>query len=133
MLGQGETTSVFQLEGSGMRRYIQELKPTTVEDLSAMVALYRPGPMAEIPKYIKAKHKEIPVTYPHPVLEPILKPTYGVIVYQDQVLFIARAISGYSLGAADILRRAMGKKHKDEMAKEQERFVAGRGQERNLG
>ncbi len=125
MLGQGETTSVFQLEGSGMRRYIQELKPTTVQDLSAMVALYRPGPMSEIPRYIKAKHKEIPVTYPHAVLEPILKPTHGVIVYQDQVLYIARAISGYSLGAADILRRAMGKKHKEEMAQEEEHFVEG--------
>jgi DNA polymerase III subunit alpha len=125
MLGQGETTSVFQLEGSGMRRYIQELKPTSVEDLSAMVALYRPGPMAEIPRYIKGKHGEIPVTYPHPLVEPILKPTYGVIVYQDQVLFIARAIAGYTLGAADILRRAMGKKHKEEMEQEQDNFVKG--------
>jgi len=125
MLGRGETTSVFQLEGSGMRRYIQELKPTTVQDLAAMVALYRPGPMNEIPKYIAAKHGEIPVTYPHPLLEPILSPTYGVIVYQDQVMFIARAIAGYTLGAADILRRAMGKKKKEEMAKEQKNFVQG--------
>ena len=125
MLGRGDTTSVFQLEGSGMRRYIQELKPTSVQDLSAMVALYRPGPMNEIPKYIKAKHGEVPVTYPHPVLEPILQPTYGVIVYQDQVMFIAQAISGYSLGAADILRRAMGKKKKEEMANEQKHFVEG--------
>jgi len=125
MLSEGETTSIFQLEGSGMRRYIRELKPTSVADLAAMVALYRPGPMNSIPTYIQAKHGEIPVTYPHPLLEPILKPTYGVLVYQDQVLFIARAIAGYSLGKADILRKAMGKKIKEEMRKEQANFLAG--------
>ena len=125
MLGRGETTSVFQLEGSGMRRYIQELKPQDVQDLAAMVALYRPGPMAEIPRYIKARHHESEPTYLHDVLKPILEPTFGVIVYQDQVLHIARAVAGYTLGAADILRRAMGKKKKDEMAREQKHFLEG--------
>jgi DNA polymerase-3 subunit alpha len=125
MLSEGETTGVFQLEGAGMRRYIKELRPTSVSDLAAMVALYRPGPMAHIPTFIKAKHGEIPISYLHPALESILKPTYGVIVYQDQVLFIARAIAGYSLGQADILRRAMGKKKPEEMKKERENFIAG--------
>jgi len=125
MLGRGETTSIFQLEGSGMRRYVRELKPTSVADLAAMVALYRPGPMEHIPTYIKAKHGEIPITYPHPALKPILERTYGVIVYQDQVLFIARAIAGYSLGRADILRRAMGKKDPIKMAQERDNFIAG--------
>ncbi|MBI4758587.1 MAG: DNA polymerase III subunit alpha, partial [Chloroflexi bacterium] len=125
MLSEGETTGVFQLEGAGMRRYIKELRPTSVSDLAAMVALYRPGPMAHIPTFIKAKHGEIPISYLHPALESILKPTYGVLVYQDQVLFIARAIAGYSLGQADILRRAMGKKKPEEMKKERENFIAG--------
>lgn len=125
MLGRGETTSVFQLEGSGMRRYIRELKPQNVQDLAAMVALYRPGPMAEIPKYISARHGVTKPQYLHPVLEPILQPTYGVIVYQDQVLRIARAVAGYTLGAADNLRRAMGKKIKEKMVAEHERFIRG--------
>jgi len=125
MLGEGETTSIFQLEGSGMRRYVKELKPTSIADLAAMVALYRPGPMQSIPQYIRAKHGEIPITYLHPKLKPILEPTYGVLVYQDQVLFIAREVAGYSLGRADILRKAMGKKIKEEMAGEQSGFLEG--------
>ncbi|MFQ6059164.1 MAG: DNA polymerase III subunit alpha [Anaerolineae bacterium] len=125
MLSQGETTGIFQFEGAGMRRYIKELKPTSVSDLAAMVALYRPGPMEHIPTFIKAKHGQIPVTYLHPTLEPILKETYGVIVYQDQVLFIAQAIAGYTLGQADILRKAMGKKIPEEMRKERTNFIAG--------
>jgi DNA polymerase-3 subunit alpha len=110
MLGRGETTGVFQLESAGMRRYIQQLKPQNVRELAAMVALYRPGPMEHIPTYIARKHGREPVTYPHPLLEPILKETYGVIVYQDQVLKCVQALAGFSLGKADILRRAMGKK-----------------------
>jgi DNA polymerase-3 subunit alpha len=125
MLGEGETTSIFQLEGSGMRRYVKELKPTSIADLAAMVALYRPGPMQSIPQYIRAKHGEIPITYLHPRLKSILEPTYGVLVYQDQVLFIAREVAGYSLGRADILRKAMGKKIKEEMAGEQSVFLEG--------
>ena len=110
LLASGETTGIFQLEGPGMRRYIKELKPTKFMDISAMVALYRPGPMEHIPTFIRAKHGLESVRYPHPDLIPILEDTYGVIVYQDQVLFIVQRFAGYSLGRADIIRKAMGKK-----------------------
>ena len=110
LLASGETAGVFQLEGAGMRRYIKELKPTTFGDIAAMVALYRPGPMEHIPIFIDAKHGRKPIKYPHPTLENILKDTYGVIVYQDQVLFIVREFAGYTLGQADIFRKAMGRR-----------------------
>ncbi len=125
MLGEGETTAIFQLEGSGMRRYIKELLPTSIADLAAMLALYRPGPMNAIPQYIASKNQQVEVTFLHPLLEPILSPTHGVLVYQDQVLFIARAVAGYSLGQADILRKAMGKKIAEQMRKEKAHFLAG--------
>ncbi len=125
MLGQGETTGVFQLESAGMRRYIQSLKPNSIRDLAAMVALYRPGPMAHIPTFIRAKHGLDPIRCPHDLLKPILEETYGVIVYQDQVLRIVQAIAGYTLGQADILRRAMGKKKRETMAQERANFVDG--------
>lgn len=125
MLGKGETFGVFQLESAGMRRYIQELKPTNIADLCAMVALYRPGPMDHIPRYIEGKHGRIPISYPHPDLASILDETYGVIVYQDQVLLIARQFAGYTLGQADIMRKAMGKKKAEIMEAEEARFVAG--------
>jgi len=125
LLSSGETAGVFQLEGAGMRRYIKELKPTTFSDIAAMVALYRPGPMEHIPTFIKAKHGLEPVHYPHPALASILEETYGVIVYQDQVLFIVRAFAGYSLGQADIFRKAMGKKIPEVMKKERRNFIAG--------
>jgi DNA polymerase-3 subunit alpha len=125
LLSDGETTGVFQLEGSGMRRYIKELKPSTFSDIAAMVALYRPGPMEQIPRFIKAKHGLEPIHYPHTALADILKETYGVIVYQEQVLFIVRTFAGYSLGQADIFRKAMGKKIADVMKKEKRNFVAG--------
>jgi len=125
LLSDGETTGVFQLEGVGMRRYIEQLKPTVFSDIAAMVALYRPGPMQHIPTFIKSKHGEIPISYPHPSLEPILKETYGVIVYQDQVLLIVQAFAGYSLGQADIVRKAMGKKIADIMVQEKQRFIDG--------
>lgn len=125
LLSSGETTGVFQLEGIGMRRYIEQLKPTVFSDIAAMVALYRPGPMQHIPTFIKSKHGEIPIKYPHRSLEPILKETYGVIVYQDQVLLIAQAFAGYSLGQADIVRKAMGKKIADIMVQERQRFIDG--------
>ncbi|MCX7912242.1 MAG: DNA polymerase III subunit alpha [Dehalococcoidales bacterium] len=125
LLSSGETVGVFQLESSGMRRYIKELKPSTFKDVAAMVALYRPGPMEHIPRFIDAKLGKIPVTYPHPALENILRETYGVIVYQEQVLFIVREFAGYSLGQADILRKAMGKKIADLMKKEKSNFIAG--------
>ncbi|WP_322796531.1 DNA polymerase III subunit alpha, partial [Tepidiforma sp.] len=125
MLGKGETFGVFQLESAGMRRYIQELQPTCIADLCAMVALYRPGPMQHIPRYIDGKHGRVPITYPHPDLADILDETYGVIVYQDQVLLIARQFAGYTLGQADIMRKAMGKKKAEIMAEERGRFIAG--------
>jgi len=125
LLSSGETAGVFQLEGAGMRRYIKDLKPTTFSDISAMVALYRPGPMEHIPTFIKAKHGIEPIRYPHPTLASILEETYGVIVYQEQVLFIAQAFAGYSLGEADILRKAMGKKISEVMHEEKRNFIAG--------
>jgi len=125
LLASGDTTGVFQLEGSGMRRYIRELKPTVFSDIAAMVALYRPGPMEQIPRFIRSKHGEEPICYSHPALEEFLKETYGVIVYQEQVLFIVREIGGYSLGKADIFRKAMGKKKADVMEKERKNFIGG--------
>jgi len=125
LLSSGETMGVFQLEGAGMRRYIKELKPTTFSDIAAMIALYRPGPMEHIPTFIKAKHGLEPIRYPHPALASILEETYGVIVYQDQVLFIVQAFAGYSLGQADIFRKAMGKKIAAVMKKEKRNFVSG--------
>lgn len=125
LLASGETAGVFQLEGAGMRRYIKELKPTTFGDIAAMVALYRPGPMEHIPTFIDAKHGRKPIRYPHPALENILKDTYGVIVYQDQVLFIVREFAGYTLGQADIFRKAMGKKIAEVMRKEKRSFTTG--------
>ncbi len=125
LLSSGETAGVFQLEGAGMRRYIKELKPTTFSDIAAMVALYRPGPMEHIPTFIKAKDNPNLIHYPHPTLESILKETYGVIVYQEQVLFIVQALAGYSLGQADIFRKAMGKKIPEVMKKERQNFITG--------
>ena len=125
LLASGETADVFQLEGSGMRRYIKDLKPTHFRDIMAMVALYRPGPMEHIPTYIRAKNGEESVQYPHPDLQDLLEETYGVIVYQDQVLFIVQKFAGYSLGQADIFRKAMGKKVPEIMAQERERFLRG--------
>jgi DNA polymerase-3 subunit alpha len=125
MLTAGETFGVFQMESAGMRRYVQELRPTSVKDLAAMVALYRPGPMQHIPTYIAAKHGHQAITYPHADLSELLDETYGVIVYQDQVLLIAQHFAGYSLGQADVMRKAMGKKVRAIMAAEEERFIEG--------
>ena len=110
LLSEGETVGVFQLESAGMTRHIKELKPTSLTDVAAMIALFRPGPMEHINTFIDAKHGRQEVSYIHPALEEILEETYGVIVYQDQVLHIAREFAGYSLGEADIVRKAMGKK-----------------------
>jgi len=125
LLARADTAGVFQLEGTGMRESLKRLKPDRFEDIIAMVALYRPGPMDNIPTYINRKHREEPILYPHPMLEPILTETYGVIIYQEQVMQIAQVLAGYSLGEADLLRRAMGKKDKNEMAKQKARFVEG--------
>ncbi len=125
LLSRGETTGVFQLESAGMRRYLKQLKPTTVDDITAMVSLYRPGPMDKIPDYIKCKHGEKEVTYLHKDLEPILKPTYGVGIYQEQILEMAKVFAGFSLGEADLLRRAIGKKIKKELDSQREKFIQG--------
>jgi DNA polymerase-3 subunit alpha len=125
LLAKADTIGVFQLESTGMRESLKRLKPDRFEDIMAMTALYRPGPMDNIPTYINRKHGEEPVDCLHPMLEPILKETYGVIIYQEQVLQIAQVMAGYTLGQADILRKAMGKKDKSIMAKQQAEFVAG--------
>src|SRR5438132_920806 len=125
MLARGETFGVFQLESGGMTRYVQELRPSSIQDLAAMVALYRPGPMQHIPTYVRAKHGLEAIHYPHPDLADILDETYGVIVYQDQVLLIAQKFAGYSLGQADVMRKAMGKKVRAMMHAEEERFLKG--------
>jgi DNA polymerase-3 subunit alpha len=125
LLGSAETVGVFQLEGSGMRRYIKDMKPASVRDLAAMIALYRPGPMEHIETYIRASKGLEAVQYPHPDLATILEETHGVIVYQDQVLLILQAFAGYSLGGADIVRKAMGKKNADLMRQEKQKFLDG--------
>ncbi len=125
MLGRGETVGVFQVEGRGMTQYLKELRPTNIGDIAAMIALYRPGPMVNIPHYIARKHGQEPVEYPHPLLEDTLRDTFGVLTYQDQVLQVLRKVAGYSLGQADIVRKAMGKKDRALMEKEQPRFLEG--------
>ncbi len=127
LLGRGETVGVFQFESGGMREYLRKLKPDRFEDLIAMNALYRPGPLGSgmVEDYIERRHGEKKIRYPHPKLEPILKPTYGVIVYQEQVMQIASELAGYTLGGADLLRRAMGKKKVEEMQKQRKIFLDG--------
>lgn len=125
MLGKGDTTGVFQLESAGMRDVLRKLKPDRFEDIIAVVALYRPGPMDNIPAYIARKHGTEKPDYLYPSLESILKETYGIMIYQEQVMQIAQTLSGYSLGGADLLRRAMGKKIKEEMDDQRKIFVDG--------
>ena len=125
MLCRGEATGVFQLESSGMRDVLRKLRPDRFEDIIAVVALYRPGPMDNIPSYIKRKHGEERPDYLHATLEPILKETYGIMIYQEQVMQIAQTLSGYSLGGADLLRRAMGKKIQSEMDAQRAGFIDG--------
>ncbi|MGE0733351.1 MAG: DNA polymerase III subunit alpha [Alphaproteobacteria bacterium] len=125
MLGHGDTTGVFQLESAGMRDVLRNLKPDRFEDIIAVVALYRPGPMENIPSYISRKHGREKPDYLHPSLEKLLKETYGIIIYQEQVMQIAQELSGYTLGGADLLRRAMGKKIKSEMEAQRATFVEG--------
>lgn len=125
MLAKGETTGVFQLESAGMRRYIKELKPTTIFDLMAMVALFRPGPMQVIPEFIARKQDPTRIFYPDPRLKDVLKQSYGIIAYQDDVLLTAITLAGYSWGDADKLRKAVGKKIPTEMKKQKEKFIEG--------
>jgi len=130
LFGNGETTGIFQFESPGMREYLCKLKPTCIEDLIAMVALYRPGPMDNIDMFINRKHGKEKIEYLHPLLEDVLKVTYGVIIYQEQVMRIAQVMGGFKLGEADILRKAMGKKNVAEMAKMGGQFIEGAA---NLG
>ncbi len=125
MLSRGETEGVFQLESSGMKQFMKELKPRNIEDVIAGISLYRPGPMDQIPRYIKNKNHPESLSYTHPILEKILDVTYGCMVYQEQVMQIVRDMAGYSLGRADMVRRAMSKKKADVMAEERKNFIYG--------
>jgi DNA polymerase-3 subunit alpha len=123
VLADGDTTGVFQLESSGMRKYLRELKPNVFEDIIAMLSLYRPGPLAYIPTYIARKHGREKVAYPHPSLETILKPTQGIAIYQEQIMQLVQAFAGFSLGEADILRRAIGKKKVELLMEQKGKFI----------
>ncbi|PZD94248.1 DNA polymerase III subunit alpha, partial [Paenibacillus sambharensis] len=125
LLGRGETTGIFQLESAGMRRVLRDLKPSSFEDIVSVLALYRPGPMEFIPNYIAAKHGREEVVYPHPSLEPVLGDTYGIIVYQEQIMQIASGMAGFTLGEADLLRRAVSKKKREVLDEERAHFVGG--------
>ncbi len=125
LLSSGNTVGLFQIESAGMREALMQMKPNHIEDIIALVALYRPGPMSNIPTYNDCKHKKKTPDYLHPLLEDILKPTYGVIIYQEQVMQIAQKLSGFTAGQADILRRAMGKKKRAELEKQKQNFIDG--------
>ena len=125
LLNKAETLGVFQLESGGMRDLCRKFQISSVEHITALIALYRPGPMELIPEFIKRRHGEVKIEYEHPLLEPISKETYGILIYQEQVMQAAQILAGFTLGAADILRRAMGKKKVEEMAKQREKFVKG--------
>ena len=126
IFSKADTQGVFQFESAGMKRVLTQLKPETIEDIIAVISLYRPGPMDSIPQYIKNRHNPKLVTYKHPLLKPILKVTYGCIVYQEQVMQICRELAGYSYGRADLVRRAMAKKKADVMAQERQYFIHGK-------
>ena len=132
LISSGDTNGIFQLESDGMKSMLVELKPDCFEDIVAAVALYRPGPMDQIPDYIKRKHGQLAIEYPHPALAEVLKPTYGHMVYQEQVMQAAQIMGGYTLGSADILRRAMGKKKREEMEKQRLIFTKGADELHNL-
>jgi len=129
MISTGKCEGIFQLESAGMKNFMKELKPQSIEDLIAGISLYRPGPMDFIPQYIKGKNNPGDITYDSPMLEPILKPTYGCIVYQEQVMQIVRDLAGYSLGRSDLVRRAMSKKKTSVMEKERQNFIYGNPEE----
>jgi len=125
LLQAGNTKGIFQLEGDGITRYLKQLKPTIFEDIVAMVALYRPGPIQFIPDFIKGKHKKKKIEYLHPKLKPILETTYGVMIYQEQLMEIAKQLAGFTLAEADVLRKAVGKKIKELLHSQEEKFIAG--------
>ena len=132
LIASGNTLGVFQLDGQGVRDVLRKVRPTNIEEIIAITALYRPGPMDNIPLYIQRKFDPKKIAYEHPALEPVLKTTFGIPVYQEQVIRMAQVIAGYSLGEADILRRAMGKKIKSEMEQQREKFVTGAKQKLNV-
>jgi DNA polymerase-3 subunit alpha len=125
LLANANTVGVFQLESSGMRRYLKELKPNNLEDITTMISLYRPGPMELIPEYLDRKHGRKPITYLHPKLEPILKNTYGIMIYQEQLMSAVRALANFTLAEADVLRKAVGKKLSKLLAEQKEKFISG--------
>ena len=125
MIGEGKTVGIFQLESAGMTSFMKELKPDNLEDIIAGISLYRPGPMAEIPRYIRNKNSMDKVEYETPQLEEILGVTYGVMVYQEQVMEIVRKLAGYSMGRTDLVRRAMSKKKHKVMEEERYNFIHG--------
>ncbi|OFX31598.1 MAG: DNA polymerase III subunit alpha [Armatimonadetes bacterium RBG_16_67_12] len=125
LLSRGETVGIFQLEGAGMTRHVKDLKPTRIEDIMAMVALFRPGPMANIPSYIRRKHGQEKAATLHPLMDEVLADTYGVMVYQEDVMAVAQAVAGYTLAEADTLRYAVGKKIADKLAAHREKFLTG--------
>ena len=129
LIGSGDTDAVFQLESGGMKKFMRDLKPRNLEDIIAGISMYRPGPMKKIPQYLEFHAKPDKITYEHPLLEPILKVTYGTIIYQEQVMAIVQRLAGYSLGQADIIRRAMGKKNVDEMNRQRQLFIFGKKDE----
>ncbi len=132
LMSSGETLGVFQLEGQGMRDTLRRVKPGNIEDVIAIISLYRPGPMDNIPAFCEGKEDASRIRYPHPDLQPVLEETYGIPVYQEQVMRMAQEMAGYSLGEADLLRRAMGKKKKEEMDKQRVRFVEGAAEKKNI-
>ena len=125
LLNNAQTLGVFQLESGGMRDLCRKFQIQTVEHITALISLYRPGPMDLIPDFIERRHGRAPIEYPHPLLEPIARETYGILIYQEQVMQAAQILAGYTLGGADLLRRAMGKKKPEEMAKQRASFVQG--------
>ena len=125
LIGDGETDAVFQLESPGMKRFMRDLRPSTFEDIIAGISMYRPGPMDSIPTYVKYKHNPETIRYKHPLLEPLLKATYGVLIYQEQVMQVCQKLGGFSLGQSDIVRRAMGKKNVAEMDRQKKIFIEG--------
>ena len=129
LISSGKTEGIFQLESAGMKNFMKELRPESLEDVIAGISLYRPGPMDFIPAYIKGKNDKSSITYDCPQLEPILAPTYGCIVYQEQVMQIVRDLAGYSMGRSDLVRRAMSKKKTQVMEKERQNFVYGNEEE----
>ena len=130
LLRRAETTGIFQLESRGMKDLIRRLLPDSINDIIALVALFRPGPLQSgaVDDYINRKHGKEPVSYPHPTLDTVLEGTYGVVLYQEQVMQIAQVLAGFTLSQADLLRRAMGKKKAEEMAKVREQFLQGTGE-----